>query len=44
MALGGVLAILDKRYRRKKKVKVVENTVPATVSDENVKISLEATS
>lgn len=44
MALGGVLAILDKRYRRKKKVKVVDNTVPATVSDEKVKISLEATS
>jgi len=44
MALGGVLAILDKRYRRKKKVKLVENAAPAVVSDENVKISIEATS
>jgi len=44
MAFGGVLAILDKRYRRKKKVKLVETAVPATVSGENVKISIEATS
>jgi len=44
MALGGVLAILDKRYRRKKKVKLVENAAPTVVSDENVKISIEATS
>ena len=44
MALGGVLAILDKRYRRKKKVKVVDNAVMATVLDDNVKISLEGTS
>ena len=44
MALGGVLAILDKRYRRKKKVKVAVNTVSATTTDNNVKISHEATS
>lgn len=44
MALGGVLAILDKRYRRKKKVKVAGNTVSATTTDNNVKISHEATS
>jgi hypothetical protein len=44
MALGGVLAILDKRYRRKRKVKLVDKAIATTETAKNVKISHEATS
>jgi cytochrome c-type biogenesis protein CcmF len=44
MALGGVLAILDKRYRRKKKVKLADNAVLTTATTDNVKISQEVMS